>query len=818
MAFGDIIQQKVVGTITGSSSYSVTFDSTATAGSLLIALAAVDKNAGSIATPSGWTKVAERYGTSVSGAIFYKLSDGTETGFSTSWSTGGLNPSFSFAEVEGPWPASPLASFSINNSAETQPTSLSTGTASAPSVTPAFAFALWWNDSGNPITGTQTVTNGFAVSLQYNNDNGANGNPATVHATKVVSAAASQETTFGNTDDQQIAAMLVFDGDSSGATVPDDPSDLSITATSDTEATATWTDNSDDENSFELQISTASDFSSVAQTLTPGANATSASITGLTASTDYYGRIRATNAAGDSGWSSTATFTTDDPPPASLLDVQTGAVTATTARVRPRFDGAGTVALEYSTDSGFATSTTTATQAIDSSTDFTGDFNLTGLTKATQYYFRFVVDGVTGASAGQFRTFKVGEAWNFTIVAAGDANWDSYADTYERMQAHDPDLFIGLGDVPYLDITTNDISQFRSEYGSWLTRTEVGSIMAAVPYVWLWDDHDFGTNDVGASAPSAPAAQSFYRERSPHYALNDSSAIYQSWTIGRVRFILTDLRSERSGSTFLSPAQMQWFKDEVTAAASDSSIRAVVWLNSVPWISSAKIDTWSDASAQRTEIANHVASEGMADKFIIWSADMHAVALDDGTNSVGGFPVWHMAPINRVNSVKGGPYTDGPYDDFNYQYGKLDVTDDGADLTITGTFYRSNGAGGDVQLTSATFTVPGEADPITGTLAAQETGSDTASISGAVAVTGTLAAQETGSDTFAASGTTENARTGTLAAQEEGSDTASMSGTVSITGTLAAHETGQDRFRAYETPPDPRRAISRTISPIRIGF
>lgn len=81
---------------------------------------------------------------------------------------------------------------------------------------------------------------------------------------------------------------------------------------------------------------------------------------------------------------------------------------------------------------------------------------------------------------------------------------------------------------------------------------------------------------------------------------------------------------------------------------------------------------------------------------------------------------------------------------------------------------------------------------VSGTLAASETGSDTAAFAGDVYITGTLAATESGSDTAAFTGTSAVVTTGTLAATETGSDTAAFAGDVLIDGALAATESGSD--------------------------
>jgi hypothetical protein len=81
---------------------------------------------------------------------------------------------------------------------------------------------------------------------------------------------------------------------------------------------------------------------------------------------------------------------------------------------------------------------------------------------------------------------------------------------------------------------------------------------------------------------------------------------------------------------------------------------------------------------------------------------------------------------------------------------------------------------------------------VSGSLVAQEAGSDTFSSSGSVAIEGSLTAQETGADTLAASGSV--LVSGSLVAQEAGSDTFSAIGTTlgSTIGSMAAQETGAD--------------------------
>jgi len=113
---------------------------------------------------------------------------------------------------------------------------------------------------------------------------------------------------------------------------------------------------------------------------------------------------------------------------------------------------------------------------------------------------------------------------------------------------------------------------------------------------------------------------------------------------------------------------------------------------------------------------------------------------------------------------------------------------------------------------------------LTGALAVQEVGSDTAAVTGGVTVTGSLAVQEVGVDALQFLGEAPELIEGLLAGQETGADTAvvtggvlvsgtlnlvesgadaaNVSGQVEVTGTLAAQETGVDTLQMLGAAPE----------------
>jgi hypothetical protein len=115
------------------------------------------------------------------------------------------------------------------------------------------------------------------------------------------------------------------------ATPPQAPGNLGAGAVSDTRIDLQWTDNSSDENGFELQQST--DGTSWFALATVGVNSNAYSDTGLAAATTYYYRIRAYNSAGSSGWSNTDSAQTLPPPPPPLAPVPLNAIAFSGERI-----------------------------------------------------------------------------------------------------------------------------------------------------------------------------------------------------------------------------------------------------------------------------------------------------------------------------------------------------------------------------------------------------------------------------------------------------------------------------------------------------
>lgn len=130
----------------------------------------------------------------------------------------------------------------------------------------------------------------------------------------------------GNSGYSNVANGTTSNGGGGG--VPTAPSGLSASATGENSISISWTDNANNESGFKIERSLSST-TGFTQVSTAGANATSRSMTGLSAGTRYYFRVRAYNATGNSNYSNTANATTHtpQPKPAPILAGPSGSVT-----------------------------------------------------------------------------------------------------------------------------------------------------------------------------------------------------------------------------------------------------------------------------------------------------------------------------------------------------------------------------------------------------------------------------------------------------------------------------------------------------------
>jgi phosphodiesterase/alkaline phosphatase D-like protein len=309
-----------------------------------------------------------------------------------------------------------------------------------------------------------------------------------------------------------------------------------------------------------------------------------------------------------------------------------------------------------------------------------------GLTPDTAYAYTVEVDGTADRTrgAGVFSTMPEGPA-SFTLAVGACARTGSSGAVFDAIRDVDPLLYLQLGDLHYGNIARDDVVAFGDRYRDVLTAPSQAALYRSVPVAYVWGDHDFGGNDADSTSPSRTAAREAYRAYVPHHELaeGDGGSVYHAFTVGRVRVVMTDTRSERTATSMLGERQLAWLEDELVTASREHAL--VIWANPDPWVAPDEPgrDDWGGYAAERQRIADVLAGASV-DNLVMVSADAHMLAIDDGTNtdysSAGGagFPLLHAAALDRPGSFKGGPYSEGAFPGPGH-FGTVTVEDDGGD-------------------------------------------------------------------------------------------------------------------------------------------
>ena len=186
-------------------------------------------------------------------------------------------------------------------------------------------------------------------------------------------------------------------------TAPAAPSSLLATTSSSSSIALAWTDNSSNETAFELERSSTSASSGFAAvSASPlAAGTTSLTSTGLSASTTYWFRVRATNSAGASAYSNVASATTSAPPvtaPAAPSGLPATTASSSSIALAWTDNSSNETAFELERSS---TSASSGFAAVSASPLAAGTTSLTstGLSASTTYWFRVRATNSAGASA-----------------------------------------------------------------------------------------------------------------------------------------------------------------------------------------------------------------------------------------------------------------------------------------------------------------------------------------------------------------------------------------------------------------------------------
>jgi alkaline phosphatase D len=213
-------------------------------------------------------------------------------------------------------------------------------------------------------------------------------------------------------------------------------------------------------------------------------------------------------------------------------------------------DSTETVNLRWqvATDAGFANIVASGRTTATADSGFTVKVDAAGLTAGTRYFYRFTDNAGVVSTVGTTRTlpasnvstvrfavfscslYSAGYFNAYDAAAKSDAEYAIHLGDYIYEYGSDPAKFgnadaVALGRVtaPANDIVTLD--DYRTRYARYRSDASLQALHARMPFITIWDDHEFANNAyVGGAENHDSATQGDWTTRK-----NIAARVYHEW-------------------------------------------------------------------------------------------------------------------------------------------------------------------------------------------------------------------------------------------------------------------------------------------------
>ncbi len=317
-------------------------------------------------------------------------------------------------------------------------------------------------------------------------------------------------------------------------------------------------------------------------------------------------------------------------------------------------------------------------------------FTLGGLDFNTTYQYKLILNGKPTANGGEFTTkdlwqwrkpapdfsFLTGSCsyFNEPVFDRPGTPYGKDSSIFDAMAKEKAAFMLWLGDAWY----TRDVDYY-SEWGLWYRASHDRSIpvlqpfLKAMPQFGIWDDHDYGPNDIGKNYILKDASRKVFNS----YFCNPSAGengqgIYTMTNWGDVDVFMTDDRWWRSADRMkdsvngkpnpekrmLGKQQMEWLKNSLLYSNATFKIIAVgsQVLNPV-----SPFDKWRDFPAEYDELMNFL-TEYNINGVLFLTGDRHHSEIIK-VEREGTYPLYDItcSPLTSGTHTFGAAEKNNPY-------------------------------------------------------------------------------------------------------------------------------------------------------------
>ena len=203
---------------------------------------------------------------------------------------------------------------------------------------------------------------------------------------------------------------------------------------------------------------------------------------------------------------------------------------------------------QVASDSAFSSVVCSGRVAATETTAFTAKVDAFGLSAGTTYFYRFVDDAGVASTTGTTRTLPAANATSVSFAVFSCSLYsEGFFNTYDAASKSDAQFAVHLGDYLYeygadpkqfgnaeavkmgrVIVPANDmvsLSDYRTRYALYRSDPSLQALHAKMPWITVWDDHEFANNAyVGGAENHNPATQGDWITRK-----NIAARVYHEW-------------------------------------------------------------------------------------------------------------------------------------------------------------------------------------------------------------------------------------------------------------------------------------------------
>ncbi len=203
---------------------------------------------------------------------------------------------------------------------------------------------------------------------------------------------------------------------------------------------------------------------------------------------------------------------------------------------------------QVATDAAFNNIVSSGRAEATEANGFTTKVDATGLNPGTDYFYRFIGDQNTFSTVGTTRTLPAASAASVKFAVFSCSLYsEGFFNAYDAVAKSDAQFALHLGDyiyeygaganqygntnavalgrvaVPATDIVS--LADYRARYAQYRSDPNLQAVHAKMPFITIWDDHEFANNAyVGGAENHNPATQGDWNQRKAN-----ASKAYHEW-------------------------------------------------------------------------------------------------------------------------------------------------------------------------------------------------------------------------------------------------------------------------------------------------